>query len=148
MFKKLFEKWKHEWWEKKSSYLEKEHNQRLLELTIKFESELEAMNVSGESQKQALINRINIEEDELKYRLQVLEDRKFEVIKADNDLKTQIKLLEAKASPTAVWVEAFTSGVNKTWDMLLPVMTGNIETMRKKIYEDAINDSLKRMGRK
>ena len=148
MFKKLFDKWKHEWWINQVSKLEEEYKDKKLELELEFEKEIDEITKKREFDKQSIINRIEFEEEELNHRLKVLEDRKIEAIKADNELKTQIKLLEAKASPSSVWVEAFTAGVHKTWDMLLPVMTGNVEAMRKKIYEDAINDSLKRMGRK
>ena len=84
----------------------------------------------------------------MEFRLKSLEYRNIELARADNDLKIQIRLLEAKASPTSVWTEAFSLGVSKTWDLLLPVMTGNIEALKKKIYEDATFDSITRMNGK
>lgn len=45
------------------------------------------------------------------------------------------------------WMDGFNIGMSKSIDQLVPLISGNIETIRKKIYEDAISESLKRMGR-
>jgi len=158
MFKKLQEKWKQEWWEKRQDDICREYSAREKELKADLEEHLEQDRQAIEASKASLsakeleiemrsaklsIRQAEIEELEVR-----VAERKFELLKADNDLKAQIKLLEAKASPTAVWTEAFSLGVSKTWDLLLPVMTGNIEALKKKIYEDATFDSIARLNGK
>ena len=144
---KLELKWKEEWLKRNSDLLDslnKEYadKQKHLEDSLtKFASEIQ-------TKKQSLLNRVKMEEEEVEYRLKVVEDRKLDLINTDNHLKAQIKLLEAKASPTSVWTEAFSLGVSKTWDMLLPIMAGNVETLKKKIYEDATFDAVSRMNGK
>ena len=41
----------------------------------------------------------------------------------NNELKQQIKLIEAKASPDSVWIEAFTLGASKNWDTIKSVQS-------------------------
>jgi len=132
MFKKLKEKWRQDWIESKTIDLEKSFESTRLdlekfqsdeidELKIKHKEEIERIEDELINKKLLIDRRIKIEEEEVNYRLKVLEDRKVELAKADNELKNQIRLIEAKASPSSVWVEAFTAGVNKTWEMLRPI---------------------------
>lgn len=45
-----------------------------------------------------------------------------------------------------LWMEGFAAGVSKSWDSLIPIIQGNVEQLKKKVYEDAINDSIKRFN--
>ena len=141
---RLEEKWKEEWIKRSMESLTQEYS----DLKGDFEKSFEKFAGEIQTKKQSLLNRIKIEEEEVEHRLKLIEDRKLELLRVDNDLKSQIKVLEAKASPSAVWTEAFSLGVSKTWDLLLTVMAGNIEALKKKIYEDATFDSITRLNGK
>ena len=71
-------------------------------------------------------------------------DKEFEELKLlhetkSNELRQQIKLLEAKASPDQVWVSAFTAGVSKAWDLMSDTyILSNEETIRN-IVKNAEN---------
>lgn len=142
MINKFLDKWKQEWWLKKASDLAKFYESNEKDLRQKFEIELEIL----KSRTESLINKLKIEENEIEYRLKKLDERKLELIRADNDLKDQIKTLEAKASPSSVWAEAFSQGMNKAWDLLLPLMTDNFEKLKKKIHDDAVMETVHRMN--
>jgi len=88
--------------------------------------------------------KIQFSEEEVAYRLKQLEDRKIELIKTDNEVKMQIKLLEAKSSPNTVWLEAFTQGFSKAWDSINPIMMDNVLKSKKFIEENAIMETIKR----
>lgn len=142
LFQKLKDEWKKEWLEK-----------NIAEITSSYQSELESTKTYLEdkinSQKvknQILLNNLKIEEEEIAYKLKILNDRKLEVIQKDNELKDQIKILEAKASPSSVWCEAFTQGMNKAWDLMFPVMSENIEKVKQAIYDKATTDTLARLN--
>ena len=140
----MFDKWKQGWWLKHASELAKIYESSEKDLRQKFEIEIEIIKV----RKESLIRKLQLEEEELTYKLKLVEERKIEAARIDNEIKNQIRLLEAKASPSSVWAEAFTSGMNKAWDILLPVMTENLEKVKKKIYDDAVRDTVNRMNGK
>lgn len=73
----------------------------------------------------------------------ILQDRKVAVEKANDELKTQLRLLEAKASPDSVWVEAFSLGFSKAWDMMLPLMQSGQDRVIEKVKTDAIDRTLR-----
>mgnify|MGYP001564776429 CR=1 FL=1 len=69
-------------------------------------------------------------------------DRKIELETANKELKEQIRLMEAKAKPDSVWIQAFGMGFSKAWDMSLPIMSDGIENLKEKIRTKAIDDTL------
>ena len=141
MFKKLFESWKQEWWFKQALKLHEEYASKQSELESRFDNEIKDVYI----RKQKILSKLKIEEDELAHRLEIISDRKIELAKADNELRTQIKLLEAKASPTSVWCEAFTQGMSKSWDLMLPIISDNVEKVKRAIYDKATADTLERL---
>lgn len=148
---RLEAKWKEEWINNNNELLnslDKEYVNKKNSLEESFEKSLKKFESEVQTKKQSILNKIKIEEEEVEHRLKIVEDRKLDLISTDNHLKAQIKLLEAKASPTAVWTEAFSLGVSKAWDMLLPIMAGNVEALKKKIYEDATFDAISRLNGK
>ena len=63
----------------------------------------------------------------------------------NEDLQTQIRLIEAKARPDAVWVMAFTAGFLKAWEVMQPLMAEGIANAHAMIRNQAIDDSLKNL---
>ena len=74
---------------------------------------------------------------------QRVEARKLDLEKANEDLKEQIRLIEAKASPSNVWVESFTSGFSKAWDMMLPLMNDGITKLKQSLKDQAMDDAIR-----
>lgn len=87
--------------------LEKKHREKLDD----YKKELTEKEYERELGKRRL-------DDETKEQL----DLKVRYEKANNDLREQIKLIEAKASPDNVYIEAFTLGFSKAFDMLEDVI--------------------------
>lgn len=139
---KIFDKWKQEWWIKNASDLAKEYLEKSKELTEKFEAEIKIQT----SKNEAMIEKLQIAGEALEYKLKVLEERKIEAQEKDNDLRLQIKLLEAKASPSVVWAEAFTQGMSKAWDLMLPVIQENVDKVKQAIHDKAITETLARLN--
>ena len=152
MIKKLLDKWKHEWWVKHSSDVVREYESKKIELISKLEKDMKINVEKFELQRDVIYAKVKAEikkgevlEEEVAYRLKNLEERKLELIQSDNDLKSQIKLLEAKAHPSGVWTEAFTLGVSKCWEMVLPVMSENLDKLKSKMKDDAIHEAIARL---
>ena len=156
MFKKLISKWKEEWWEKKSESLAKEYAEAESALKAEFSEHLEKDKASFNLKLEELqfkgqeiekrLARLEVKHAELSEMERLVADRKERLAHVSTELLDQIRIAEAKSSPSSVFMHAFTLGASKTWDLLLPVMTGNIEALRKKIYEDATSDAISRMN--
>lgn len=94
------------------------------------------------SHKLELLKKENRDIEDMQKRVQ---DRKVELERVNADLKTQIRLIEAKASPDHVWESAFSQGFSKAWDMMVPLMTQGLEKVKEKIKEQEIENSLPRI---
>lgn len=152
MIKKIIERWKQEWWLKHAAEIAREYQTRQADLEKRLDEELRLNLTRLELERDVIYAKVKAEiekgkllEEEVAYRQKTLDDRKLDLVIADNDLKQQIRLIEAKASPSSVWVEAFTSGANKAWELLLPVMTDNIAKLKLKMQEDAVQEAIARM---
>ena len=126
--------------------IEKQFDKECQEKLKKSQEILDEKLKEQETKNASELSRLKVMEEEIQFRESILADRKLELIKADNELKDQIRLLEAKASPSAVWCEAFSQGMSKAWDFLLPGMQENMEKLKKKIHDDAIADTLERLN--
>lgn len=124
---------------------------KLVEQTIldKQKSELEEIRTSHlkaceelSSVIESKLSFLKRDEQDLDDFLQRIADRKVELEKVSQELKEQLRLIEAKASPSSMWAEVFTAGFNKAWDMMLPVMTGGIENMKQIIHDRAVDETL------
>jgi len=156
---RLFDKWKNDWLEKRKGVLEIEFQYQLqeveeahkrvirqLELTKDVaEKELEIKLQDFQHRKELSLKRMELEEQEVEYRIKALGERKCELIKADNELREQIKLLQAKASPNEVWTHAFTTGVSKSLDMFIPTLTEGLDKFKSKIKEEALAEAIARL---
>ena len=73
-------------------------------------------------------------------------DRKLELERVNEELKVQIRLIEAKASPDNVWTTAFSHGFSKAWDMMIRTMTHGIEKIKNSIKTQEIDASISRLS--
>ena len=73
---------------------------------------------------------------------QRLQDRKEELARVSEETRTQIRLLEAKASPDSVWVEAFSRGYEKAWETMWPFFESNLTRVKEVIRRVAIDETL------
>ena len=140
----IFDKWKIEWWLNHAAELALLHQDKLADITKKFEAEIDSQTLKNRQ----LLNNLQLEEEELEYRIKTVKERIIEMTKRDNELREQIRLLEAKASPSSVWCEAFTQGMNKAWDLMLPTVIDNVEKLKTKIREDATREAIDRLNGK
>lgn len=80
-------------------------------------------------EQELLVDKLRIQKDlyayevnEYKQKRDLIEkeysDLKVKHEQRCNDLREQIKLIEAKSSPDQVWITAFNTGVSKAWDMI------------------------------
>ena len=70
----------------------------------------------------------------------------MELARVNNELKTQIRLIEAKASPDNVWLEAFSQGFDKAWTVMLPFMLSGIDKAKEEIRNQEIDNSIPRLS--
>lgn len=153
MIKKLIAKWKHEWLVKHEAEIRLEYASQECKLVEFLKAEI-SRNISiMEIERDTLYAKTRLEiqkgevlEEEVRYRLKNLEDRKLELIEADKELKLQIKVIEAKSHPSGVWTEAFTLGMNKCWELMLPIMSENLEKVKLKLKEDAAKEAIGRFN--
>lgn len=45
-----------------------------------------------------------------------------------------------------VWIQGFSQGFEKAWDMMVPLMSSGIEKSKKQIRTTAIEETLKRLN--
>jgi len=148
MFKKLKAKWKSEWLAK--------HQE---EIRNSFERDITTLSEELESMRFEWKGRIQVLEDSMRHReldlqlkrrqldelINEVDDKKVTLEQKKAELAQQIKIIEAKSSPSSIWTEAFTLGVSKSWDMILPMMQPNMEKILKKIREDAAIEAIARL---
>lgn len=134
IFSKLKEQWKCEWLEKNKVELENELEDRKKDF-FKLKENIEHEN-------DLLKKQLEIKNIELSMMIKNVDDRVLEIRKKDNELRDQIKLIEAKASPDRVWCEAFSLGFSKAWDMIEKVQMDGLLRARKVIEDRAINRAI------
>ena len=147
---KLFDRWKEEWWARKQGDLVKTYREKTENLekelgeflqTAKDDFSKRLKNLAKEHQVEIENKQKDIHEITRR-----LEEKKLELLRANEDLKNQIRTIEAKASPSNVWAEAFTAGFSKAWDMMLPIMSEGLEKTKKTIEDKAISQTLERLS--
>ena len=72
-------------------------------------------------------------------------DRKKELERVNEELKVQIRLIEAKSSPDQVWASAFGQGYSKAWDSIRPLMDQGIDKIKETIRNEEIEASIPRI---
>lgn len=139
---KFIDRWKQEWWLKEAQKLAKEYEAKKFDLMNRCQKEITETEEAWVVTKEKLLQRINLEQQEINYRLESLEGRKRELAHLDMEVKNQMKMLEAKANPSFVWESAFTAGATKTWDLMEKILLGNIEKIKIQIFNDATQKAL------
>jgi hypothetical protein len=143
IFAKFISKWKAQWLIDHEAKLCKEFDGQIELLKDSLTATISEWN----KKKDALIKEI--ERESAEFSLQQNEYsillKKLEMSK--KSVEDQVRLLEAKSSPTNVWTDAFTAGFNKAWDMMLPIMQEGVLKSKKVIEDTAIQETLKRINK-
>jgi len=161
----LFSASKNKWIEAREQKLRKEFQEREDELQSQYEEVLKNTKEFHESDLDKLNNQLDSIREEvrkkileldhqaemLKFReielaelFKINEQKRVDLEKANQELREQIRLIEAKARPDAVWAEAFTMGVSKTFDML-PMLKESVEKAKESIKQEAIDSTIKNL---
>ena len=121
-----------------------------------YENEIQSLNEETLKEKNKLdsaINSINHQEEIVKFKQieienlnKTLNDKKETLLRANEDLRTQLRLIEAKAKPDNVWIEAFSSGFSKAFDTMQHLQLKAMEHMESSIKTKAINETLERLN--
>ena len=74
-----------------------------------------------------------------------IQDRKEDLERVNLELKNQIRIIEAKCSPSNIWETSFSQGFSKAWDMMIPLMKDGLDKVKEKIREEEIESSLPRV---
>jgi len=149
----IFKRWKEEWWAKRESNLAQEYAERERELKSELDSHIEKDRASFNKSKEKFdaeinqaITQLELRKLEVEEYLKRIEDRRVELAHKNEEYLTQLRLIEAKASPSQVWTEAFTLGFSKAWDMKLDVMRDGLDRSRQLIRDTAISETIARMN--
>ena len=127
--------------ESKKSIILSEQNSELQRISSEHDSEVSIIK-RRIAQKNSILA---IEEKEVEHLTKIIASKKAELESLNVDLRTQLKVIEAKAHPSNVWVEAFSQGVSKCWDVLLPAMSENLDRVKSKMKDDAIREAIGRL---
>lgn len=133
---------KEQWCKDKIVELESEFRLKLSPLEEKYRATIENREKEladlEESEKKIRKNQQDI--DDL---LKRTDDKKLELEQKNEELRTQIRIIEAKASPSNVWTEAFSLGFSKAWDMMVPVLYDGFGKVKEHIADSAKIETLK-----
>lgn len=91
------------------------------------------------------LKKLEREKEEVAFQESRVRDRQAELARINDELKQQIRLSEAKASPDNIWTHAFTQGVSKSWDMMIPIMMDGIEKVKEAIRNQEVEASFPRI---
>lgn len=144
----MFKKWKEEWFLRNQKSLETEFQSRFENITSTFDKTMkeheQKYQIAYEEAKKKYQLIIH-QQDDINELSKRLEERKLALNHENEELKIQLKIIEAKSSPSNVWVEAFTAGFNKAWDMIL-LQNEGFEKVKKLIEDKAISETLGRLN--
>jgi len=146
IFDKLKNRWKQEWYNRNSAQIAREFDGRRIELVKRLEDEIEETRLRWESKKDSLLNKIRLEQEEIAFKTESINCKKIQLNSMEEDYRLQIKLMEAKASPSNFWAEAFSQGVSKTWDLLQSVQVSNMEKLKKQLFDDAYEEAIRSLN--
>lgn len=150
---KFIQRWKEEWWNRHESEIVRDYAERESELKQELDSHLEADRASFEKTRKLAqeamdlqVATLKVREKELEELTKLMDSKRLDLARKNEELLNQIKLIEAKTSPSNVWVEAFGMGFSKAWDMMAPILMEGVKLSKKSIEDMAITDTLKRMN--
>lgn len=124
-----------------------------IKLREEFRLQIEAVQENFEAKKSKILEDLNRNESELILKQRDVEDllkrfndKKLELERKNNELSDQIRLIEAKASPDAVWSSAFQAGFMKCWETMWDFQAEQVIGLKEKIRTQAINETLGRLN--
>lgn len=129
------------WWTEKSDRVRLEYEQKEKDFIAEFDSKYSAIK-SELTEKVEELEKDKRDVDDLTTRV---EDRRKELARVNEELKVQIRLIEAKSSPDVLWASAFSQGFSKAWDMMIPVMTKGLDKVCDKVRAEEIELSFPRI---
>lgn len=140
-FIQLFKNKKLEWWKNREDKLLQEFSSREEDLRTNLNQKItQILNELGTKQKDLEHKQLDLEDLEKR-----VSDRKTELERTNQELKEQIRLIEAKAKPDSVWISAFTSGFNRAWEVMKPILDQAVQEAHKMIKSQEIDESLRRI---
>ena len=140
-FKKIAENWL----ESNKKKLEQVYKKDLAAVQEEYDNLLEAQRNQVDTLRQSILEQeetLSRKKEDVESLQTRVSDRQAELARLNEDLKTQIRLIEAKAAPDTVWTSAFSLGFSKAWDMMLPLMNEGFANSRKVIEDKAISATL------
>jgi hypothetical protein len=123
----MLKKLKDKVWQRLEEGLKKEFEVQVASLRKQYDEKLK----EAENERKERFFEATLAKKQLDVAITEQIELKQQVEKANEDLRTQIKLIEAKARPDNVWVEAFTAGFNKAWDMMTKVIGNGFERSKE-----------------
>ena len=129
------------WWNEKTVQIKSEYEQKEKDYISEFDKKYSFLQKEL-SEKLEVLEKEKRNLEDIQTRVS---DREKELVRVNEDLKVQIRLIEAKASPDHVWESAFSLGVSKSWDMMVPLMTKGIDKLKEKIRAQEIEASFPRI---
>mgnify|MGYP001607455958 CR=1 FL=1 len=137
------------WWEHHRQELEKAHAQQIADLQSAHESSLTFIRNQLQSDLSELKEECHLyfeqEKEEIANLRLRLQDRKEELARANAEYRTQIRLIEAKASPSNIWSEAVSTGFKMAWDMMSSLQAEGLAKISQQARDGAIRCRWKRI---
>ena len=146
---KWLERAKAQWWQHQEALWQEASTPQLAQLKQATEQALlmatqhrqDAEHLQQEAEQ--LKTSLKRQNEDIEALLRRQDDRKTELASVNAELKVQIRLIEAKARPDAVWLTAFQAGYEKAWDTMLPLMTEGVQKAQATLYQSVMAAALK-----
>lgn len=144
-FKSLWQSKKTKWLARQEATLQQEFQPRLEALKAAQEVCLEVV-ARQTAEAEAALQKVERLRQSVADSEVLLQDRQVAVRQASEELRQQLRLLEAKASPTEVWSQAMATGYRAALETLTPLMREGMSTMLEKVRQDAIDQTVKNIN--
>lgn len=105
-------------------------------------AERKALIAQAQQRLEATLAELQVKQRDADDLLRRVEDRKVELAQTHEELRQQIRLIEAKAKPDSVWVQAFSSGYARAWDTMLPLMMDGVQQSKGYLRQEALKAAL------
>lgn len=138
---KLYLRYKNKWWARREAELTLACAAQEADLRRELQERLDAVT----SQQDAVTRQqdeVTRQQRDVEHLERTQRERKEALAKANEELHTQLRLLEAKAAPDQVWAEAFSHGFSKAWGMMQPLLLDGVKRLEEHIRTTAINETL------
>ena len=137
----IWHRWKQSWLNSQESKWKEEYATKEAE----WKKEIASLNESGDREASEIKETLDRTERDLDDLARRLQDKKEALEKANQELRDQLRLIEAKASPDSVWTQAFSQGFSKAWDMMLPIMSSGFDKVVERTRNESIDGALRNL---